>query len=869
MEVITTHENADFDGLASMLGASKLYPRAVPVLPRRLNRNLRDFLTLYWDELPFVRPEDFRRQRIDKVILVDTQGVPPLRGLRLNAQINIIDHHPLDRELEKGMTYRGGDTGATTTLLVQEITEARLLLSRVEATLLLLGIYEDTGALTYPGTTPDDVRCAAWLLERGANLEVVSDFLHQPITEAQQALYQRLLEGAEFYDFRGRSVLIASAQAEAYVEEVSTLAYKLRDLYDPQALFLLACMEDRIQLVARSTTDAIDVAEIARHFDGGGHSKAAAALIEGQDLAAVRERLLQLLHAHVKPTTTVREIMSFGAHTLSPQTTVAQAEEMMRKYGHEGFPVVDRGELVGVLTRREIDRALHHGLHRDPIESYMHKGKIGVSPADSVERLQQVMMEGGVGQVPVVEDGEIVGIVTRTDLIKLWSEPQRASRAKEIAHKMEEFLPPTLLAFLKKASKLAEEMGYSLYPVGGFVRDLLLGTPTLDIDLVVEGDAIALARRLAQEVGGRVHGHSRFGTAKLIFEGEESPVAPLSSLDLVTARTEFYEHPTALPSVERSSIKQDLHRRDFTINTLAISLDEESYGELLDFYGGEKDIEEGLIRVLHNLSFVEDPTRILRAVRLEQRLGFRVEERTEELIHEALDLLQRVSGERIYQELEAIFREEQPTRALERLQSLEVLNHIHPALRYDDNIGEKIKALPRGSKEWRALACRPGDEPERAEPFGAPPQDRHVLYLALLADGAEEMESLISRFKLKAKEARILRQVAQLRALVPQLSKKGLPRSGLYRLLHPYSSQAIFLLWLTTKALKKRLELYHQKLACVEPLLNGQDLKRLGVPPGPIYGQILEALRDARLDGKVKSRKGEERLMREFLAAEG
>jgi len=864
MEAITTHENTDFDGLASMLGASKLYPRAVPVLPRRLNRNLRDFLTLYWDELPFVRPQDFRRQRIDKVILVDTQGVPPLRGLHPEAQISIIDHHPLDRELEKEMTYRGGDTGSTTTLLVQEITEARLPLSRVEATLLLLGIYEDTGSLTYPSTTPADVRCAAWLLEQGANLEVVNDFLHQPITEAQQALYQRLLEGAKFHDFQNRSVMIASAQAETYVEEISTLAHKLRDLYDPQALFLLVRMEDRIQLVARSSTDAIDVAEIAGHFDGGGHSKAAAALIEGQDLAAVRERLLQLLAVHVKPTTTVREIMSFGAHTLSPQTTVAQAEEMMRRYGHEGFPVVDRGELVGVLTRREIDRALHHGLHQEPIESYMHKGKISVAPTDSVERLQQVMMEEGVGQVPVVEDGEIVGIVTRTDLIKLWSEPRRASRAKEIAQKMEELLPPNLLAFLKKASKMAKEMGYSLYPVGGFVRDLLLGTPTLDIDLVVEGDAIALARRLAQEVGGRVHGHSRFGTAKLIFS-EESPVAPLPSLDFVTARTEFYEHPTALPSVERSSIKQDLHRRDFTINTLAISLDEESYGELLDFYGGEKDIEQGLIRVLHNLSFVEDPTRILRAIRLEQRLGFKVEERTEELIHDALDLLHRVSGERIYQELEAIFREEQPTKALERLQSLEVLSHIHPALRYDDKSGEKIKALPQGLREWKALACRP----EEAEPLGVPPEDEPVLYLALLADEAEsqEMESLISRLKLRAKEARTLRQVAQLRTLVPQLSKKGLSRSGLYHLLRPYSSQAIFLLWLTTKALKKRLELYHQKLACVEPLLKGQDLKRLGVPPGPIYGQILEALRNARLDGKVRSRKGEKRLVKEFLAA--
>ena len=862
MEIIASHENTDFDGLASILAASKLYPEAIPLLARRMNRNLRDFLTLYWDELPFLRPEDLPRQPIERLILVDTQSIPPLKGLRKDTQVMIIDHHPLDRELEPGMHYRGGETGSTTALLVQEMMERHLSLSPVEATLLLLGIYEDTGSLTYPDTTPSDIRCAAWLLERGANLEVVNDFLHQPITEAQRELYQRLLEGAEFHDFQGRSVLISSVSAPDYEEEISTLAHKLRDLYDPDALFVLVRLNERIQMVARSTTDAVDVAQIARHFQGGGHSKAAAALIEGMDLRTAKEELLRLLDSYVKPTTTVREIMSFGVHTLSPKTTVAQAEEMMRRWGHEGFPVVEEGRLVGVLTRGEIDRALHHGLHKEPIENYMHKGEMSVSPSDSVERLQQVMMEQGLGQIPVVEGGQIVGIVTRTDLIKLWSVPLKPSRAPEVTKRMEEMLPSTLLALLREAGKMAKGMGYSLYLVGGFVRDLLLGVSNLDIDLVVEGEAIALARRLAQEVGGRVHSHTRFGTAKLIFEEEPSPIAPLSSLDFTTARTEFYEHPTALPQVERSSIKQDLHRRDFTINTLAISLDEDSYGELLDFYGGEGDLKRGLIRVLHNLSFVEDPTRILRAVRLEQRLGFRLEVRTEELIHDALDLLPRVSGERIRQELEAIFQEEKPTKALRRLQELGLLEHIHPLLRYAEELGKLMEALPTGLAKWRALSCR---EEEREKGEGAD----CALYLALLAREAdlEAVEGLIKRLQIAAVGARLLRQIGQLGELTPRLMERRLPRSALYRLLNPYSSEAPFVLWLTSpsKRVRGRLELYHGHLACVEPALDGQDLKRMGLPPGPIYSLILEALRDARLDGKVRSRKGEERLIRKIL----
>ena len=615
MEVILTHENTDFDALASLLGAWKLYPDAKPVLPRRLNRNLRHFLALYCDELPFVEADDLpRRRRIDGVILVDTQSLTKLKGMNSRTKVHIIDHHALAGELEPGMSYTGEEIGATTTLLIEQISAARLRLSPIEATLLLLGIYEDTGSLSYPTTTPRDVRCAAWLLEQGASLEVVNKFLHHPLSEEQRQLYDQLLENSQIHEFDGQSVVIATASVKGYIEEISTLAHKLRDLFDPAALFVLVELDERIQLVARSSSEAIDVAEIAAHFDGGGHSQAAAAVIRDQALAEVRAKLLGLLEAHIQPAVTVGQIMSYGmVHTLPPTTTVAEAAEMMRRYGHEGFPVVQNGQIVGILTRGQIDKAEHLGFANAPIDLYMHKGEVSVSPDDSVQKLQDVMMEHGLGQVPVVEKGEIIGIVTRTDLIKLWSAPPQRTRRAEIAQMIEDALPVPLLELIQKASQTASDMGYSLYVVGGFVRDLLLGTPTLDLDLVVEGNAIALAKRLQKKVGGRVTSHARFGTAKLILDEQAFPIP---YLDFVTARTEFYEHPTALPQVERSSIKLDLYRRDFTINTLAIRLDPEHDGELLDFYGGEQDLKRGLIRVLHNLSFVEDPTMMLRAVRL-------------------------------------------------------------------------------------------------------------------------------------------------------------------------------------------------------------------------------------------------------------
>ncbi len=276
--------------------------------------------------------------------------------------------------------------------------------------------------------------------------------------------------------------------------------------------------------------------------------------------------------------------------------------------------------------------------------------------------------------------GDLVGIVTRTDLIKQWSAVGPAL-TQSLDEMMAQNVPEKLLDLLRQAGSLAAEKGYSLYAVGGFARDLLLERPTFDVDLVVEGDAIGLAQELAHTLGGRVRSHRRFGTAKWILpEAWRNNATAPETLDFVTARTEFYERPTALPTIERSSIKQDLHRRDFTINTLAVRLNPDRWGELLDFYGGRQDLEDGVIRVLHSLSFVEDPTRILRAARFEQRFHFAIEPRTEQLISDAVGLLERVSAERVRHELELIMAEAEPERVICRLAEMGILITLHPDL---------------------------------------------------------------------------------------------------------------------------------------------------------------------------------------------
>jgi tRNA nucleotidyltransferase (CCA-adding enzyme) len=773
--------------------------------------------------------------------------------------------------------------------LVEEISARALALTSIEATLLLLGIYEDTGSLLYQSTTTRDLRAAAWLMEQGARLSVVNEFLHHPLTPEQRELYERLQEQSETREIKGHTVVVTWAEAAGFSEEISTLAHKLRELLEPSALFVLVDLDKRIQLVARSTTDDIDVSEVAKQFSGGGHKRAAAALIRARSLQAVREKLLSLLPEVVQPSVTVAQVMSRGVQVLSPQDTVADAIKRMQRTGHEGYPVVAEGRVIGLLTRRAVDRALQFKMADAPVTQVMNAGSVTVNDHDSIAHLQQLMIESGWGQIPVVEDEHIIGVVTRTDLITLWGASPAPPRHDEVATMLEQALSAPVLALVRRISQTAHEMGVVPYFVGGLVRDLLLGQPIVDVDMVIEGDAIALVRRLTADLGGRARTHKRFRTAKWLLSQDvwqqvadpaPDPDARLPlSVDFVTARTEFYTHPTALPQVERSSITQDLHRRDFTINTLAIRLDPDHWGELVDFYGGEADLHNGVIRVLHSLSFVDDPTRMLRAARLESRMGFHLDPHSEELIADALPLLRRVSGDRIRHELELIFRETEPEQALCRLEELGVLRHIHPGLRCDRWLQAKYRAIREDPKPEAARAEILGlslgksqDEVWNMAIWDMQPQDNVYLHLALLAsrlDG-EDLNEFIVRLKVKRGDAEDMRLLSNLKQALPQLGRARRP-SAIYRLLRPYPARVLAVAWLATdrRRLQRRLLRYQAEWRLVETELGGNDLKALGLRPSPLFGRLLNALRDARLDGRVSTREEEEALLNKLLAAEG
>lgn len=852
MRLILTHNNADFDAVASLLAMHKLDSQATPVLPARLNRNVANFLTLYASLLPAIPEKDLERHaNIELIYLVDTPTFGGVRGMRPTTPIHIIDHHAPQPNPPAHYTVEGEQVGANTTLLVERIQQANISLHPLEATLLMLGIYEDTGSLTYNHTTLRDVQAAAWLLAQGGQLEIVRDFLRHHLQDDQIALYDQLRDSTEIIQVAGHAILIATAILAGQVVEISPLAPRLSDLFEPSALFLLVQLEKNVQVVARSTTNEIDVSVITKSLGGGGHDRAAAALVRDTDIASVKQQIEELLASVVKRGIRVADLMSSGGvQTISVDTPIAEAATLMQRSGHEGYPVLHGKTLVGLMARQAIDRAINHKMDQQPVSSIMEAGTIHVQPTDSLETLRERMMTSGWGQMPVLdENGTLIGIVTRTDLIRHWGEtPTNGHQHTLLLKKLVEALPENIWQLIQAVAEEAQNIQAGLYLVGGFVRDLLLGTPNLDIDFVVEGDVQTLTKNLRRKYGGEVHHHFQFGTAKWA-DFKFPHTAPAAKwpefIDFATARAEFYEQPTVLPTVRQSSIKQDLHRRDFTINTMAIRLSPEPMGELLDYYNGQRDLRDGIIRVLHSLSFVDDPTRMVRAVRFEQRLGFKIEPRTENLLQDALPFLDRVSGDRVRHELNLIMAEQHPLRALRRVDNLGILRQIHPQLRLDEWSESAIRALL-----WARQSL------PIPMPLSADFDDWRVAMFSLLVVrfSEEALRGLGQRLMISRANVDHLVAVGKGYQAILRFTPDTRP-SEVVTALEGLGEVSWIVNWAAAPFafLRRMIVQFVSEWRHIQPSINGNDLLKLGVPRGPVVGQILREIRRAWLDGEIKS----------------
>ncbi len=869
MDVILGHVNVDFDAMASMVAASKLYPEAVMVFTGSVNRNVREFIALHGDVLEFMEPRSLDVEAISRLIVVDNRIADRLgefRDLpgRPGVEVFVYDHHPPSPHDMAGVKDHSETLGSTTTVLVKIIRRKGIPITPFEATLFALGIHEDTGSLTFAGTTYEDAEALSFLMREGASLNVVMHFLGPQLTAFQHELMKKLLSGLEMRRVKGVLVAVARARMDEYVEGASLIAGKLAELENLDVLFTLAQMHGRVVVVGLSRLNQVDVDEVLSGLGGGGHAKAGSAVMKNITLRRAEARLMELLEERVRPLVTAGEIMSGPVKTIEEDTPIAEASRRMERTGHTAFPVVDGAwELIGIISRKDLDKAGHHGLGHAPVKGFMSRNLIAVDEGASLQEIQDLMTANAIGRVPVVKEGKVVGIVTRKDVIRAlhgsdylrgFAAPGKApgySKA-EVLEMIQQLLPGDVQTLLRTISRAAEGGGYNVYLVGGVVRDLLLGVPNLDLDIVVEGDGIEFARGLAHELKGRVRSHRKFGTAVVILPAGRR-------IDVATARTEFYEHPAALPTVEVSSIRQDLYRRDFTINAMAIDLTGERFGELLDYFGGLRDLERRHVRILHNLSFVEDPTRIFRAVRFEQRYGFRLERQTEMLARRAveMEIVGKLTNARVRDELIDIFSEPCPLpfKAVERLEDLGALRILHPDLSVTPAMRGRYRLLDRYGEEAVALA-------------GGGVKKWIPSLTAMLEElPPQEAEKWCHQMRLKREDAEaVLQCLRRVPEMVRTFDTQELSPSEVVDFLDPLPGEAIACLYvLGGTQVRKLVASYQKTWKHVGPEIGGHDLAELGLKPSRAYAEILARIRAEILDGRVKGRGQELELARRLV----
>lgn len=871
MDVILGHVNVDFDALASMAAAKRLYPEAVMVFAGAVNRNVREFIALHGDVLEFMEPRALDTEAVRRLIVVDNRIADRLgefRDLpgRPGIEVFVYDHHPPSPRDMQGIKDHSEPLGATTTLLLKIIRSKGIEVTPFEATLFALGIHEDTGSLTYSGTTHEDAEAVSYLMREGANLGVISHFLSPPLTPAQHELMKKLLAGLELRRVKGVLVTLATASMEEeYVEGASLIAGKLVELENIDVLFTASEMRGRVVVVGLSRLDQVDVDDVLHGLGGGGHAKAGSAVMKGTTLRETRERLLELLEMKVRPLVTAGEIMSGPVKTITEETPIAEASRRMERTGHTAFPVVDgSGLLSGIISRKDLDKAGHHGLGHAPVKGFMSRNLISVEEGASLQEIQALMTGNAIGRVPVVQEGRVVGIVTRKDVIRAlhgsdylrgFTPPGRVpgySRAEVLEH-MQRSLPGDVQALLRSISRTAEAGDFGVFLVGGVVRDLLLGVPNLDLDIVVEGEGIEFARRLSRDLKGRVRSHRKFGTAVVILPNGRR-------IDVATARTEFYEYPAALPTVEMSSVRQDLYRRDFTINAMAIALSGERFGELLDFFGGLRDLQRRQVRILHNLSFVEDPTRIFRAVRFEQRYGFMLESQTEMLARRAIEMevVGKLTNARVRDELIDIFAEPHPLplRAVERLEDLGALRSLHPDLAVSEAMRARYRLLEKHMREAMEL-------------LGEGVKGWVPAISAMLEDlTRREAEKWCHLMRFKREDSQAISQcLGRVPEIITSLGS-GAPRpSTVTDFLDPLVGEALAYLYVFAGPKIREYAVSYVKLwKDMELEISGNDLAELGLKPSRAYTEILAKVRAEKLDGRVGGRGEELELARRLVA---
>ncbi|OQY28491.1 MAG: hypothetical protein B6244_07000 [Candidatus Cloacimonetes bacterium 4572_55] len=880
MDLILSSINVDFDCLAAAVAAQKMYPNSKICLQGGNQENVNKFIKKYKDKFPFIKAKKVRRDQISRLILVDNSRLDRLGNFSDLARsgqlpIHIFDHHlhsDLNPEAEFKIIM---SVGATTTIMVEELIKKGVNISPFEATLFALGIYEDTGNFVHISTTERDMKACAYLLSCGADLKMIKEYLDSSNLNIDQLkLLNTLLQNIETHQIRGINIAIAVAECDDYVNEAAILAGKIERHYDGfLVIFLVIKMVNRIYVIGRSVIESVHVGKILEKMGGGGHFSAAAATVRKDSLIEQKQRLIKLLEDHVYPMLTARDIMNAPVDSVPETESVKNVRTRLMMMHHKYMCILDANrKLMGIVTKTDVAKAVSQGFGERNIRICMTARVITAEYKATYNDLQRLMIHNKIGSVPILRKKRLVGIVTREDLLM--------AAARMNINQVEYELPPEfdfddagphlrkrlssdMMRLLSHLGEAGNTTGMGVYLVGGFVRDLLLKQKNYDIDIVVEGDAIEFAeffceRYMGKRMTFKRKTFRRFQTVVLSLP--DSYIKGGLKIDITTARLERYQHPGALPEVETSSIKNDLYRRDFTINAIAVQINHHRFGHIFDLFGGRRDLSLRVLRALHNGSFYDDPTRILRAIRFEQRFGFSIDKNTESLLKIAAEdkILKRVAAQRIREELINILSEEKPYHAVKRLGEFKILEQIHPKIAYNKGVFHLFEEIHR-VLIWYKMEFRH----HKIKPW--------VIYLLGMTSKMQlrEAEKFVDKLTWhRHVKNKIFEMITHKEQVIAALSdRRGVQNSHIYDTLHLRSAEVMLYLMADSKEsiVEEKISHYFHALANFKVKTTGKEIIEMGVESGPEIGRILRYLLHRKLDGLAPTHQDELKIVQQLV----
>ncbi len=836
MKVVTCHLNADFDALSSLVAAAILHDAKL-FFPGSGEKSVTQYYkNRIENNYELFIPKNCNRS-IDTLILVDFSDKKRIHKaikekIIPDTKIIIYDHHLKDESSYENAVVHFKKYGSNTTQMVCDIKAKNIKISPDDATNLIIGIYVDTGSFKYYGTVPADLEAAAWLISQGADLKIVENIVSRDLEYDQISILNQFLINRKTVYIEGAKIAVSYSTNDEYISDIAIVVGKFLIISNLTSAICASRLRDKVYIIIRSRDPAIvDAKAVAKLFGGGGHSYAASAATT-KTLTEVNFTLANWLRNLQLKSFRTEKLMSSPVVTINMNASIYDAESKMAKYAINSIPVVKGDKIAGILTRSLVERAIFHKLSSESVKKWMMTEFSTVGVNSSFETIRKIMIEGRQRFLPVIKEGKLVGAITRTDLFKVFDQIPRSFQTikKNLTTLLKQRLDRQVMENIEKLGKLADRLNYEAYLIGGSVRDIILGNRVTDIDIAIIGNGILFAEKAAKLLGAKVSVHKEFMTAVIAFENIK--------IDIATSRNEYYNQPAALPTVEKGSLIKDLKRRDFTINTLALSLNPKTFGLLIDYFGGLSDIKEKKIRVLHNLSFVEDPTRIFRAIRFSVRYGFAVGRQTQRLMKNVttLNIMKDLQPSRIISELSLIFDENKPSLIFERLSKLGVWKSLSAG---DINISKA--AIKRGESIISAYQIIFKSRIDKVSFY--------LMLIGLFVD-LDRIEPVFERIGA----ANFIHKTILLRKNRNDLLRvliRG-SRSQAYKRLKELTIEARMALAAFTRSIKIRDRIIESiRFINEKPLLKGSDLIKIGFKEGPIIGETLKTIENMYIDGKI------------------